>query len=122
MSEISRSSKHTALNLTGHCYRMLGSAMDADDAVQDTMTRAWRSLDQFDGARLIALVHQREHSPRIRRCASTPPPEAASGAAADGGARLFSFVAKSDSGLDPRRAQRGKIAGESRYRHQRQHR
>jgi RNA polymerase sigma-70 factor (ECF subfamily) len=35
--------------LTGYCYRMLGSSFEAEDAVQDTFIRAWRGFDQFEG-------------------------------------------------------------------------
>ena len=35
--------------LTGYCYRMLGSSFEAEDAVQETMLRAWRALDKFEG-------------------------------------------------------------------------
>ncbi len=35
--------------LTGYCYRMLGSSFEAEDAVQDTMVKAWKGFAAFEG-------------------------------------------------------------------------
>ena len=35
--------------LTGYAYRMLGSSFEAEDAVQESLIRAWRASDRFEG-------------------------------------------------------------------------
>ena len=42
-----------------HCYRMLGSGADAEDATQDTLERAWRRLGTFDGSGAFGAWLQR---------------------------------------------------------------
>jgi RNA polymerase sigma-70 factor (ECF subfamily) len=48
-AELTHQLEDYRVELTGYCYRMLGSAFEAEDAVQETLLRAWRGLDRFEG-------------------------------------------------------------------------
>jgi RNA polymerase sigma-70 factor, ECF subfamily len=49
IEELERRLEEHRGELTGYCYRMLGSPFEAEDAVQETLIRAWRALDRFEG-------------------------------------------------------------------------
>ncbi|WP_040816077.1 RNA polymerase subunit sigma-70 [Nocardia concava] len=50
-SELDRGLEALRGPLTGYCYRMLGSLVEAEDAVQETLVRAWRSADRVSDIR-----------------------------------------------------------------------
>ncbi len=75
--------------LTGYCYRMLGSSFEADDAVQETMVRAWRASDTFEGRSSVRswlyriatnvcldMLRGRERRARPMELGPSSPPEA----------------------------------------------
>jgi RNA polymerase sigma-70 factor (ECF subfamily) len=84
--------------LLAHCYRMLGSIQDAEDLVQETYLRAWRSYDGFEGRASVrswlyqiatnaCLTELARHSRRTLPsglCEPEPDPDAALGMVSTG--------------------------------------
>src|ERR1700733_12794979 len=87
-----------------HCYRMLGSGADAEDATQDTLERAWRRLATYDGSGPFGGWLQRISTNVCidclhRRAAGQADPDRPGGLRAAGRAGRYPRAARPGAGL-----------------------
>src|SRR5512144_3326879 len=114
-NDVARALEAHRRELTGYCYRMLGSTFEAEDAVQETMLRAWRGSERFEGhSPLRAWLYRIATNVCFGRAARLPAPGPADGprsrrirgrTAGPPGARVR---------VDPARARRPGAAGRRR--------
>src|SRR2546425_4100773 len=87
-TDLERALESHRRELTGYCYRMLAAGSEAEDAVQETLVRAWASIDRFEGRSSLRtwlysiasnvcvdmLRSPQRRAPPMEMGPSTPPP------------------------------------------------